>query len=77
MKIQCLFIIRDETSGPELLEAWDGEMVAENFKGWEEYCQLSLENVRSQISHHFFVDVEVSDEALTKLAKIPTIEGIV
>ncbi len=30
MKIECLFIVRDERSSPELLTAWDEYTISEN-----------------------------------------------
>lgn len=66
MKIHCFFIVRDERSGPELLEAWDEYTIEDNPGGWEDACKASLARLQTSIQTHVVVVIEVSDDALNK-----------
>lgn len=73
MKIQCLFIVRDERTGPELLVAWDEYTIYENAEGWHEECTEALADL--QYLRHAYIDIEVDESELTKKLMGSTITG--
>lgn len=75
MKIQCLFILRNGESGPELLTAWDEYTVMENAEGWTEDCEKALAAVKTDIVRHAYVDIEVDDEELAAKLVSPCLKG--
>ena len=75
MKIECLFIVRDEKSGPELLIAWDEYTVSENYEGWREACDAELKSLNGDYLRHRIVSVDVPDEGLEKALANAEIHG--
>lgn len=76
MKIHCLFVVRDDRSGVELLEAWDEYSVDENFEGWKEACKTSLTPVLLDgVLKHGYIDIEVDEGEIDRAMDVTEIPG--
>jgi len=75
MKIECLFIIRDEHSGPELLVAWDEYTVDQNPEGYQKECDKELKDLGVEWASHRYIAIDVSDDDLMKAMGKQEIRG--
>ena len=75
MKIECLFIVRNEQSGPELLTAWDEYTVCDNYEGWQTACSNALESVDGDYEKQRIITIEVPDDALEVALEKAEIQG--
>jgi len=76
MKIECLFIVRNEQSGPELLTAWDEFSVDENPEGYQKECDKALKSLEDdERRSHRYIEIDVSDDDLMKAMGKQEIRG--
>jgi len=75
MKIECLFIVREEAEGPELIAAWDEYSISENPKGWESECNDVLRALNGAYLRHRYVTVSISDPKLAEALSNAEIPG--
>lgn len=66
MDVAMLWILRKgyEDSAPELLAAWDGYSIEQNFEGWQKACDDALKAVGSDVASKRFINVHVKDDAI-------------
>lgn len=62
-----LWIRRPGSDIPELVAAWDGYSIEENYEGWEKACQRALDEVKGDLAAYRYVNVKVGDAALDEV----------
>ena len=77
MKIECLFVVRDERGGPELLIAWDEHTVSQNYEGWRAACDTAIKSLDGDYLRQRIVSIDVPDKVLAKALENAEIPGSV
>ena len=67
MKIKCLFGMRSNGYGIELMVAWDEYCIDENSEGFEEDCKKAKASWGSDLETTRLVDIEVDEDDLRSL----------
>ena len=69
MDVAMLWILRKgyEGGAPELLAAWDGYSIEENFEGWQKVCDDALKAVGDEVAAKRFINFHVNDSAILDL----------
>jgi hypothetical protein len=67
MDVASLWIVRKDSDIPELLVAWDGWSIEENYDGWERACKDALAAVGDDVRGHRYVNLSVPDDPLVAL----------
>lgn len=67
MDVAMLWIRRPDSDIPELVAAWDGYSIEENYEGWEKACQRALDEVKGDLAAYRYVNVKVSDASLDEV----------
>lgn len=77
--IACLFIKRkfNMDAPPELVAAWDGWSIEENFEGWQQACKTALESIGDDIGAFRYVNVKIPGDDVEELFReYVTVEAV-
>ena len=64
MDVATLWIRRPDSDVPELMAAWDGYSLEENYEGWEKACKQALAEVAGDVAAFRYLNISVSDNVL-------------
>lgn len=64
MDVATLWIRRPDSEIPELVAAWDGYSIEENYEGWEKACQRALDEVKGDLAAFRYLNISVSERVL-------------
>lgn len=67
MKIKCLFGMRSNGYGIELMVAWDEYCIDENQEGFDEDCKKAKESWGNDLETARLVDIDIDEDGLRSL----------
>lgn len=62
--VAMLWVCRKGCDIPELLNAWDGYSIEENFDGWAKSCKDALDACGGDVDAFRYVNIKVDADAL-------------
>lgn len=68
MDVATLWIKRKgcEDGPPELIVAWDGYSIEENWQGWSDACARELKMIGDDVVAHRFLNIHLKDDEIEK-----------